>query len=91
MEYLPFGTNVVVEPTEKGESLTDSGLEGTKMKKGAIDRPTFGIVIAHGPDCQRVKVGMQVYFDKYKMAEIRTPSDELLGSIDEEFIGGEVK
>lgn len=87
MQFFPFGNNVVIKPAER-ISQTESGLTIQEAERKMVSNPTKGTVVAVGPDCDHVRVGNNVYFDKYKIAELDADDGETLVSISEDDIGG---
>lgn len=91
MEFLPKNKGLVIKIVDKATS-TDSGLEIPAEQRRIIDRPSSGEVVAIGPNCEWVKVGMVIYFDKYKLIEVADPNtNQPRGAINEEDCLGELK
>lgn len=78
-DYYPLKDNVVVKvanlklKTDKGIIIPDSVLEARAKERG-VNR--FIEVVAVGPDCKKVKVGMKVLSVKPPMALPHVVADE---------------
>lgn len=89
--FAPFNKGLVLRSIER-VTKSESGLEIQQEKKRIVDRPSAGEVLAVGALCKQVKVGMRVYFDKYKAYDIVDPStNEPLIVVMEDEVGGEIK
>lgn len=84
MIFEPKNKGIVIRPLEK-VTKTASGLDIPEEKRRIVDRPSSGVVLAKGPDCLWVEIGMHIYFDKYECKEIANPeNNEALGALKEE-------
>lgn len=89
--FHPENTGIVIRPLER-EAETASGLAVPTEKRRIVDRPSSGMVVAAGDKCSWVKVGMHVYFDKYKCVEITNPeNNEPLGAVIEADVFGRIE
>lgn len=89
--FHPRNKGIVIRPIER-VTETASGLSTVEEKRRIVDRPSSGEVVACGSECEWVKEGMHVFFDKYKCIEITNPeNNEPLGAVTEDDVLGELK
>ena len=85
--FQPLGDRVFVTYTEELEKTAG----GIYVPDTAREKPQRGTVQAAGKDVKNLKVGDQVFFDKYSGTKLRIDDEECLILKEEDILGLFVK